>query len=208
MKYPYVNLLNKSEKRYQGLVDRRFLLFCFVVAPVICGAMFSGIKWLQYSGLKGDLKYSQSSWESLEPKLGLYQSEKKVFDTNARAEELIHAWDSAQVPMSKLLVELQGLVPDNVQLSRLVVRSDPGSSVYENSEDFKLQYSISIQGSAEGDRAEGTVIQLRKSLLKPEVMGATFKSSNLKSMKAVQSKDGKAMRKFILEGSAVKGNAP
>jgi hypothetical protein len=206
MKYPRVNLLKKSEQRYQGAVSRRFLLVSIVVTPILFITIFSGVKLIQYTSVQSNLKLSREVWSRLSPRLDLYKEEQRSLSANKQAMELIAGWRGTQVAHSILLTEIQGTIPSGVQLTRLAIRSELKTSVYRNPEDFPLDYRLTIQGVAEGARAEDAVIGLRKGLLKPEYMGSTFESIKLSSMRKRTGKGGQSMREFRLEGSGTKGD--
>jgi hypothetical protein len=205
MNYPRVNLLKKSEQRYQGAVSRRFLLACIVVTPILFITLLSGVKLIQYSSVQSSLKSSGEVWMGLKSRLALYKDEQKSLATNRRALELIAGWKGTQIPLSELLIEIQGAVPANIQLTRLAIRSEPETSIYDKPEDFTLNYTLVVQGIAQGDRAEEVVIGLRKELLKTERMGAAFDSVTLGSMRKRVGRDGKAMQEFSLDGSGAEG---
>lgn len=205
MNYPRVNLLKKSEQRYQGAVSRRFLLVSIVVTPILFITILSGVKLIQYTAVQSNLKSSREIWENLSPRLELYKEEQRSLGANNQAMELITSWRSTQVGFSKLLTELQTTVPSGIQLTRMAIRSEPKTSIYENPEDFPLDYTLTIQGVAEGERAEDAVISLRKGLLKPEHMRSTFESVKLSSMRKRTGMSGQSMREFSLEGAGTKG---
>lgn len=205
MNYPRVNLLKKSEQRYQGVVSRRFLLVCIVVTPILFIASFSGIKLVQYTSVQSSLKSNREIWVGLEPRLEQYQDERRCLVANQQALELIAGWQGTQVPISELLSEIQGSVPANVQLTRLSIRSDPGTSGYAKLADFSKEHTLVFQGIAQGDRAEEVVIGLRKELLKTARMGVIFDSVKLGSMRKRVGKDGQISQVFHLDGSSAEG---
>ena len=69
MSYPRVNLIKKTERRYQGAVSRRFTLVSIVVTPILLIALLSGVKLIQYGSIRADLSASREIWKGLEPRL-------------------------------------------------------------------------------------------------------------------------------------------
>lgn len=205
MNYPRVNLLKKSEQRYQGAVSRRFLLVSIIVTPILFITFLSAIKLIQYTAVKTQLKSSQELWEGLEPRLALYKEEQRGLVGNKRGLELIAGWQGSKVPLSQLLTEIQYTIPEGVQLKRLAIRREPKKSVYSKPQDFVLDYTLTVQGVAQGTRAEDAVIGMVKDLLRPEGMAATFDSVELGSMRKRTGKDGETMREFSLNGSGTEG---
>ncbi len=205
MKYPRVNLLKRSEQRYQGAVSRRFLLVSIVVTPILFITILSGAKLIQYTAVQSSLKSSGEVWASLKPRLAFCKNEQRSLAANRRAMELIAGWQGTQVPFSKLLAEMQDSIPASIQLSRLAIRGESETSIYDKPEDFTLDYTLTVQGVAQGERAEDVVIDLRKDLLKTEYMGATFDSVKLGSMRKRTGRGGQTMREFSLVGSGAEG---
>ena len=206
MKYPRVNLLKKNEQRYQGVVSRRFMLISVVVTPVLFIAILSGVKLIQFTGVQSSLKSSREIWEDLNPRLSLYKDEQRGLNANRDAMTLIDGWKSTQISPSGLMSEIQSEVPLNIQITRLSIRSDPKVSVYDDIEDFSMDYKLVLQGVSQGDLAENAVIGLRKSLLKTELMRNTFESVKLVSMRKRMGLDGQNMREFKLEGATNEGD--
>ena len=205
MNYPRVNLLKKSEQRYQGVVGRRFVWVSLVVTPILFITLLSGIKLVQYASAQSSLKSNREIWKNLEPRLERYKEERSSLAVNQQAMELIQSWKGTQVAVSGLLTEIQASVPANVQLTRLSIQHELGKTVYAKPTDFSHEYSFTVQGTAQGERAEDVVIALLKDLLKTEHMGDTFKSIKLGSMRKRTGKDGHAMQEFRLVGSSAAG---
>lgn len=200
MSYPRVNLLKKSECRYQGAVSRRFMLVSMVVTPVLFIAVLSGVKLIQYGGVQADLKASREIWTTLEPRLATALEQQRGLKTNRQAISLLNAWQESQVSMEGLLLDIQEAIPENVQLMRISIRSEMKASLYRNADEVKLDYRLALQGVSQGDQAEDAVINLRRDLLKREHMATTFESVKLTSMRKRSGADGENIRDFSFEG--------
>jgi hypothetical protein len=207
MTYPRVNLLKKNEQRYQGAVSRRFMFVSIVVTPILFIAIISGVKLIQYSSARSDLKASQGLWTDLQPRLSLHKDQKNSLKDNQQVLELLDSWQASQVAMDLLLTEVQTVVPNNIQLRRLSVRGDVKTSVYEDPQKLGLSYNLMIQGYSQGQYAEDAVIELRKNLLSREYLNSTFDSVKLASMRKRAGLNGQNMREFSLEGLSEKGGA-
>ncbi len=207
MNYPRVNLLKKSERRYQGVVSRRFIFVSMVVTPIFLIAILSGIKLVQYNGVQANLKASREIWADLEPQLERFQNQQRGLNTNRQAIDLIQGWRNSQVSMEGLLLDIQQTIPEQIQLTRVSVRSEIKTSVYRNKDELDLDYRLVLQGVSQGAQAEGMVINLRKNLLKKEHLTATFDSVKLTSMRKREGRAGENMREFSLEGMGLQGEA-
>jgi hypothetical protein len=200
MSYPRVNLLKKSECRYQGAVSRRFLLISIVVTPILFIAVLSGVKLIQYGSVQADLKAGREIWGTLEPRLAMALEQQSGLKSNRQAMSLINGWKASQVSMDGLLLDIQKAIPANVQLSRISIRSGAKASVYRTAAELELNYHMALQGVSQGEQAEDAVINLRRDLLEKEYLSTIFDSVKLTSMRKRQGMDGENMRDFSLEG--------
>lgn len=205
MSYPRVNLLKKSERRYQGTVSRRFMLVGIVVTPILFIAVLSGVKFIQYGGVQADLRASREIWSALEPRLAVARDQQRGLKTNRQAIGLINGWQDSQVSMEGLLLDIQKAIPENVQLTRISIRSEVKASVYHDVDELGLDYRLALQGISQGAQAEYAVINLRRDLLDREYLSATFDAVKLISMRKRAGQSGENMREFSLEGLGAEG---
>ncbi|MDF7801281.1 hypothetical protein P4C99_17515 [Pontiellaceae bacterium B1224] len=205
MTYPRVNLLEKDEQRYQGIVSRGFILLCGVGIPTLL-ILLTGILIFSYnSNIKSDIEANQVFWDSLEPRLKSHAQGTKGLATNQKVLDLFTGWETSQASFYKLLDEVQDAVPELVQFTRLSVRTGDSQSIYKTPAELQLDYSLIIEGVAEGGQAENEVISLQKDLLACEQIGNTFETLKLDSMKKRSASEGESVREFRLVGEAGKG---
>jgi hypothetical protein len=195
----------KSERRYQGAVSHRFLLVGLVVTPILIIAALSTVKLVQYGTVKSSLRQHRQIWEKLEPKVTLFKEERGGLAANETAMDLYDGWNGSKVSFVKLLDDIQKTVPEDIQFTRLSLRSNPQSSVYREPDELPLRYTLMIQGLSQGSQAENNVILMRKSLMQGDLIGSTFASIRLASMRKHQSRDGLIIRDFQLEGVTPEG---
>jgi hypothetical protein len=200
MSYTRVNLLKKAECRYQGAVSRRFMLVSIVVTPILFIALLSGVKLIQFGSVQADLRSSREIWSALEPKLAVARDQQRGLKTNRQVLVLIKGWQDSQVSMGGLLLDIQKAIPENVQLTRISIRSELKASLYRNADELGLDYRLALQGVSQGEQAEDAVINLRRDLLTREHLSAIFDSVKLTSMRKRQGQDGENIREFSLEG--------
>lgn len=208
MNYPRVNLLNKGERRYQGAVSQRFMLISIVVTPIMLIAALSGIKMLQYASVKSQLQSNREIWAALEPRQARYMEEQRGLNANRQALELVHGWQKSKCDMIVLLEEIQNDVPEEIQLTRLSIKSSDQKSVFASTADLALTFTLALQGLSQGDRAEDNVITLRKDLLEASAIASTFETVKLVSMRKRAGQAGENLREFSLEGTAAEGGRP
>ena len=200
MSYPRVNLLKKIERRYQGTVSRRFMLVGIVVTPILFIAVLSGVKLIQYGGVQADLRASREIWSTLEPRLAVASDQQRGLKTNRQAIDLINGWRDSQVSMEGLLLDIQKAIPENIQLTRISIRSEVKTSIYHDVDELGLGYRLALQGISQGAQAENAVINLRRDLLDKEHLSAAFDAVKLTSMRKRAGQSGENMREFSLEG--------
>ena len=200
MSYPRVNMLKKAERRYQGAVSRSFMLVSIVVTPILLIALLSGVKLIQYGSVRANLGASHEIWTVLEPRLAIASEQQQGLAINRQALDLINGWRDSQVSIVELMTDIQQVVPMNVQLIRISIRSDVMVSLYREAEALELDYRLALQGVSQGSEAEDAVIALRKSLLMGEHLSEIFDSVKLTSMRKRRGLDGENIREFSLEG--------
>ncbi len=205
MSYPRVNLLKKSERRYQGTVSRRFMLISIVVTPILFIAVLSGVKLIQYSGVQADLKASRGIWSALKPRLAVASDQQRGLKTNRQVIGLINGWQDSKVSLEGLLLDIQKAIPENIQLTRIAIRSEVKTSVYHDVDELKLDCRLVLQGVSQGAQAEYAVINLRRNLLDREHLSATFDAVKLTSMRKRTGQSDENMREFSLEGLGTEG---
>ncbi len=205
MTYPRVNLLRKNEQRHQGVVSRRFMLVNIVITPILFIAILSGVKLIQYSGVQANLRASREILDTLEPRLAVAQDQQRGLKANRQAIDLIQGWQDSQVSMDGLLLDIQKAIPENVQLTRISIRSEVKVSVYHDVSELGLGYRLVLQGVSQGEQAENAVINLRKELLTREHLSASFNSVKLTSMRKREGQAGESVREFSFEGLSTEG---
>lgn len=208
MNHARINLLKKNELRHQGAVSHRFLVVAAIAAPILVASIVGGIMILQYSGIQSDLVQSAGIWKDLEPKVEMLKLEKRGLTMNEQALRLFDGWRDSQASFVKLLDDIQATVPQNIQFTRLSVKSENIPTTYESAEKMALTYSLSIEGSAQGEEAENEVIELRRDLLACEQIGATFDSIKLASLRKRTGSTGDSIREFKLVGETEAGDRP
>lgn len=202
MSHPRVNLLKKSERRYQGAVSRRFMLVSIVVTPILLIAVLSGIKLIQYGSIRSDLTASREIWSGLEPRLAVAVEQQRSLKLNREALELFNAWQDSMVPMEALLLDIQRAIPESIQLKRISIRSNVRSSRYRNADDLELNYRLVLNGIAKGPEAVDAASGLRRTLLDQPQLASMFDSMKLSSMRKQRGAEGVDIREFTYEGSS------
>lgn len=207
MTYPRVNLLKKDEQRYQGIVSRGFILLCGIGVPTLLILISAVVLFTYNAGIQSEIALNQAFWETLEPRLKKHAQGTQGLSTNKKVLDLFMGWETSQASFYKLLNDVQGSVPEMVQFTRLSVRTGESKLIYKTPAELQLDYSLVIEGVAEGGQAENEVITLQKDLLACEQIGNTFDTLKLDSMKKRAAAAGESFREFRLVGEAGEGEA-
>lgn len=205
MSYPRVNLLKKSEQRYQGMVSKSFILLTSVGGPVLLLVLIFGIMMAQNSSVKSQLASSKVVWENFGPRLDSYRAEKQGLTTSSKIMGLFEGWEGSRMSIVELMDEVQERVPSNIQFARMSIRSDAKGPVYKSAEALALNYSLAIDGQAVGQQAESQVLKLQKDLQASASVNKSFDSLKLVSMRNRQDADGMEMSDFRLLAESGKG---
>lgn len=154
-----VNLLKKTEQRYQGIVSMKLLIAGSV-------AVFAGILliFLLLSGiakmtLNANIERARSEWTQREPVAGVIRGQSEAAAQNRRTLSMLEEWSGrVNAPMYKILHDLQQCVPAQIQLSRLYagVVPDPEKGTPE----FRMQ----LNGWAVGQGGDLLAVDFKRDL--------------------------------------------
>ena len=205
MIYSRVNLLKKSERRYQGAVSQRFLFSSIVSAPVLLVILVGVVLFVQYNGLKSNLESAREELNILNPQLALYVKEDGGLVANRKLLDLVDEWKKTQGSFSTLMKDVQGTVPETIQFTRISLHNELKSAVYTDVTEIKPSYNLVVEGLSQGDRAVNEVTRLRKDLMGCTQVAAIFDSIKLASMRKRGGTDDVDQREFRLEGAALEG---
>ncbi|MBN2702691.1 MAG: hypothetical protein JXR23_00630 [Pontiellaceae bacterium] len=179
MNAPRVNLLDKSERRHQGPVSRRFAFICALVTPVLLIAVIAATKMVQLGSLKDDLETKRAEWERLQPSLAVFDERAKELDENRQLLELFEAWQKSRLPMEDLLEEIRDIVPERVELKQLslgVTLDRTMRSAFTKPQEMALKSQLQIGGliREERDKASECMTEFLVDLQGNTVLGDSF----------------------------------
>jgi hypothetical protein len=201
MIYPRVNLIKKSERRYQGAVSRKFLLVSLVLTPAFLVAILGGVKLIQYTSVRKELASSEELWATKKPRLDLFYQEQSRLQENEKMLAMVVAWEASQVELVELFGDLQRKVPVTVQLTRASLKGEVKRDVFTEAGQLGIKYSLTVQGLSHGEEAEAVVFDFRQNLQGTATLGEVFPSLQLVTMRKRTSNVGENIREFIFEGS-------
>jgi hypothetical protein len=186
-----VNLIKRSEMRYQGVVNPKFLAIAAAFTLTAVLLLLTAVRGVQYSYRKKLLSDARQHWEQLEPR---NKSAKAVSDELSRQAEMIKDLESRgewATTWVDFLILLQKTAPESIQLNRLTLsRSAIGGAAAKS--------SIFITGISTGNAAEAGVISWRKTLMGDPVYNKYFDTLELGYLRL--SGRGSIGRDFELRG--------
>jgi len=157
-----VNLMKKTERRYQGIVSMKVMIFCSV--SVLAGVMMlvfslAGISKVR---LSTNLERARQEWGRLEPQETGVRRVQAAAAANRKSIDMLDArMRGEQVFIHTVLQELQRNVPDSMELENLFVGLDQAGAkapVYN-----VLRFSGRVQG-------ELTAVDVRRTLSANELI--------------------------------------
>lgn len=172
MKNVRINLIKRTEVRYQGIVSPKFLVVTFGSALLAALVLLIVVRSVQYSYRKRHIEDARKTWADLEPRYKrLKEIRAELAHENAVLTEL-KARQARGARWSDFLLMLQRTAPENIQLGRLHLE-------HVSMADGSQSSGMSIRGWSQGDGAEAAVIGWRKLLLGNSVYTNQFDSLDL-----------------------------
>lgn len=195
MKSVRINLMNRTEVRYQGTVSPKFLAIALGSTLVSVIVLLLVVQSVQYTYRKKHLANERNVWSTMEPR---YRASKKARAELSYQKNVLAALEAYEVHAAKwgdFLLTLQETIPAEIQLGYLqlvnlqtVGAADPARFL--------------IKGWSQGDDAEGVVIEWRKSLLADPVYTNQFDSLELSHLRLAGNLKGDVVRRsFELKGT-------
>ena len=121
----HVNLLHDDERRYQGLVGRKFIVIAATSAVVGLLAIVGTLLGYNLISAQQELQQLRASWKQTEPQYKRFLAQQKVRDLAAGVLGELRGATHGRLPMHDFLLEVQRVVaPFPVQLDRITITSE------------------------------------------------------------------------------------
>lgn len=154
-----INLLKKSERRYQGIVSMKIMVLG-------SAAVFSGILLLFFvlAGiwkvtLLANLERTRREWTRQAPVAEVVRLQTEASAINRRTLNELNEWsDRTGAPMYKIMRELQRSVPTQIQLSRVY------AAVEEEETGADPECILQLSGWAVGEGGELLAVEFKRNL--------------------------------------------
>ena len=200
MSYIRVNLLKKSEQRYQGPVSRRFLWVSGIATPILALALLSTIKLLQHKAILEELEMKRYEWTEIKPKLDRSAQMTQTLQNNRKILTLLENWEQSRIPIVELMSEIQDIVPMNMQFTRITIGGMATLAIYESPEEMELENKLLINGAVlEKDDFRQFLERLQKNKKAISSFPDIRQNGSFNSYK---NREGKSLEGFSIIGSS------
>ncbi len=191
-----VNLLRKAEERYQGPISRKFIIFGSVCLVAVLLLLVVGTFVMRGYRTRLELSWARERWAGLEPIMQHAGQQQKIVAVNAAALGALEKWKSSRYLLASMLAELRLVAPENIQFTSLSVASDRNAP----NADAVWNYTVRLDGRAEGEKLEELVVGFRRLLLTQAAITNAFSAIRLVSFRKDSVGDGREIAQFTLQG--------
>lgn len=200
-----VNLLKPAEARYQGMVSKAFavrvslwgggaLLLLLVVVAVV-----------NHRSVVHGLEVSRESWATMQPRYERVKAMQQELAQGVALKNELTSWNRSRVAWGDLLEGLGKTVPEEVQLTKLTVRSDfvmlPGADGKKENGLPARTYTFRIDGQTLSEQADSVVVRFVDTLREESSGFTDMDSIKLQGLQRSRAGDvDDAQRTFGIEG--------
>jgi len=195
----HLNLLKKNERRYQGIVSMKVMVMGAV-------AVFGGILLLFFvlAGIAkvtvmANLERTRRDWTRQEPLAAVIRMQTTAASENRRTRASLDEWsERTGAPIHKIMRELQGSVPTQVQLSRVY------AEIIESGSSGLPECVLQLSGWAVGEGGEMLAVEFKRNLNNSKELRSFCDEVRLISSR----RESDASWVFALEGKRIIEEAP
>jgi hypothetical protein len=141
-----VNLLKKTERRYQGIVSMKIMVlasFSVLIGVTVLVLSLAGISKMT---LKTNLDRARREWTRIDPLAAAIRADDEAEKANRKMLNALEDWSQGgNIPMYSLLRAVQREIPLRVELSQLFAGREPSL------ESGDVYYVLRLSGRAQGE---------------------------------------------------------
>ena len=169
-----VNLLRKTEVRYQGAVSRRFLITTIVTTALLILLLFCVILCMGWQARRMKVRRMLAQMDELKPKVTRVEGLQAVAAHNTKTVKALRQWREERAEWRQALRDVQLQIPESIQLNVLdiAVTDAPGQPG---------ACKMDLRGTAISSQPEDVVVRFRRSLLEVGSLKSCFSSIKLVS---------------------------
>jgi hypothetical protein len=154
-----INLLKKSEQRYQGIVSMKVMVLGSAAGFAGFLLLFGMLAGIARVTVLANLERTRREWTRQEPLAAVVRLQTAAIVANRKTHASLDEWsERTGAPVFKIIRELQSSVPTHIQLSRAFVGiTDTGSSGHP-------ECVLQLSGWAEGEGGELLAVEFKRNL--------------------------------------------
>ena len=121
----HVNLLHDDERRYQGLVGRKFIVIAATSTGLALLLIVGALLGIYLISAQQELQELRTQWRKTDPQYKKFLVQQKGRDQVAAVLGELNGWGHGRLPMHAFLLEIQrSVAPYPVQLDRVTVSGE------------------------------------------------------------------------------------
>lgn len=203
-----VDLLKPEEYRYQGAVSREFAIRVSIVGGSCLLLLLGLIALVNGRVVRQQLASAKAAWERVEPR---YKSVSAVQMSLAETSVLrteLEGWGRSRIVWHTQMQDLQRIVPANVQLTELSVKSSYHMLMEEGAAEEAAatparQFKLLLEGVTTGDQADKVVVNFVDALRADPTLKESLESIKLQGLQQRGQTQEEAMdRVFGIEATS------
>lgn len=141
-----VDLLKKTERRYQGIVSMKVMVLGSVGVLVGTTVLVLSLAGISRATQSANLKRAHREWDRLNPLAIAVRANGVATEANQKTIKRMDVWaKGGSAPMYTILRETQRDIPDRIQLNNL------HAGILEGEEDAPSYYILRLSGRAMGE---------------------------------------------------------
>lgn len=187
-----VNLIQPTELRYQGAVSRSFLLRATLITLASLAGIAAMLFILQMNATRQTLTRSRERWLQIEPVFKNIQAMQEELVHDRALQKELGGWSRSRLDWYLPLLEIQRLVPSNIQLIRMNVWSSlaldkskklPAKAAAEPEIMPVRTFKVGIDGRAVGEAGNEAVVQFVSTIKEAGWLSNVFETVNLQGVR-------------------------
>lgn len=154
-----INLLEKNERRYQGVVSMKVMVLGSVLVFVGILLLFFVLTGIAKVTAMANLERTRREWTRQMPIAAVIRTQGEAVAANRKTAEALENWTARSgAPFHKIIRELQRSVPSQVQLSRVY------AGVTDSGTPGKSGCVLQLSGWAVGEGGELLAVEFKRNL--------------------------------------------
>lgn len=208
-----VDLMLPEELRYQGAVSKRFIAASGGVIVFCVLLLWVATSWIQRSSLNNEVAQLEAEWGNLEPRYNVAKTKLADHTLIQSFDNELKQWNTTRVEWAPLFDELNTMVPESIQLTRLNFRSEwsiitqPAPPQDDPDKPPKpappgvpaRRVYLTLSGRAAGDAGSDDAVRMVQAIKNSGGYSAVFETIKLQSLLRDAQQGDAADRTFSIE---------